>query len=75
MTTAYLKQAQGDADATGEALSLTVAAMLAELEVRSVRLMTNNPEKVTGLEAEGVVGHAGHDEDRSGDGLAADGDV
>lgn len=32
MTTAYLKQAQGDADATGEALSLTVAAMLAELE-------------------------------------------
>jgi GTP cyclohydrolase II/3,4-dihydroxy 2-butanone 4-phosphate synthase/GTP cyclohydrolase II len=31
------------------------AAMLAELKVRSVRLMTNNPEKVTGLEAEGVV--------------------
>ena len=31
------------------------AAMLAALDVRSVRLMTNNPEKVTGLEAEGVV--------------------
>lgn len=31
------------------------AAMLASLEVRSVRLMTNNPEKVTGLAAEGVV--------------------
>lgn len=31
------------------------AAMLASLEVRSVRLMTNNPEKVAGLEAEGVV--------------------
>jgi GTP cyclohydrolase II/3,4-dihydroxy 2-butanone 4-phosphate synthase/GTP cyclohydrolase II len=31
------------------------AAMLAELKVRSVRLMTNNPEKVSGLEAEGVV--------------------
>jgi len=33
MTTAYLKQAQGETDAKGEALSLTVAAMLAELEV------------------------------------------
>ena len=31
------------------------AAMLAELKVRSVRLMTNNPEKVSGLEAEGVI--------------------
>ncbi len=31
------------------------AAMLAALDVRSVRLMTNNPEKVTGLEAEGVM--------------------
>ncbi|MEZ4326935.1 MAG: GTP cyclohydrolase II [Polyangiales bacterium] len=31
------------------------AAMLAELGVRSVRLMTNNPEKVSGLEAEGVI--------------------
>ena len=32
MTTAYLKQAQGETDARGEALSLKVAAMLAELE-------------------------------------------
>lgn len=32
MTTAYLKQAQGETDEKGEALSLTVAAMLAELE-------------------------------------------
>ena len=31
------------------------AAMLAALEVRSVRLMTNNPEKVAQLEAEGVL--------------------
>ena len=31
------------------------AAMLADLGVRSVRLMTNNPEKVSGLEAEGVM--------------------
>jgi sulfopropanediol 3-dehydrogenase len=32
MTTAYLKQGQADADPKGEALSLGVAAMLAELE-------------------------------------------
>lgn len=31
------------------------AAMLKDLGVRSVRLLTNNPDKINGLEAEGVV--------------------
>lgn len=63
---AYVAQDQGsDTVLANEQLGLPVdsrdygdaAAVLAELDVKSIRLLTNNPDKVRGLRAAGTVVH------------------